>query len=44
MTIPFDREIAAIQNRGGLIAREHEGWRSRFATLFRETCAMEVPA
>jgi MinD superfamily P-loop ATPase len=44
MTIPFDREIAAIQNRGGLIAREHEGWRSRFADLFRETCALEVPA
>lgn len=38
MTIPFDRAIAAIQNRGGLIAREHEGWRSRFATLFDAAC------
>lgn len=38
MTIPFAREIAAIQNRGGLIAREHEGWRSRFATLFDAAC------
>ncbi len=38
MTIPFDRSIAAIQNRGGLIAREHEGWRSRFAALFDAAC------
>jgi MinD superfamily P-loop ATPase len=38
MTIPFDREIAAVQNRGGLIAREHEGWSSRFSTLFNDTC------
>ncbi len=40
MTIPFDREIAAIQNRGGLISREHEGWSSRFSTLFDDTCGM----
>lgn len=40
MTIPFDRSIAAIQNRGGLIAREHEGWQSRFATLFADVCGL----
>jgi MinD superfamily P-loop ATPase len=34
MTIPFDRCIAAVQNRGGLIGREHDGWHSRFAALF----------
>lgn len=44
MTIPFDREIAAIQNRGGLIAREFEGWRSRFAALFLEASALGEPA
>ena len=40
MTIPFDREIAAVQNRGGLISREHEGWSSRFSALFSDTCGM----
>ncbi|MEN6340986.1 MAG: ATP-binding protein [Methanospirillum sp.] len=40
MTIPFDRSIAAIQNGGGLIAREREGWRSRFVTLFDDACAL----
>ncbi len=40
MTIPFDREIAAVQNRGGLIARERDGWSSRFSALFNDTCGM----
>jgi MinD superfamily P-loop ATPase len=34
MTIPFDRSIAMVQNRGGLLSREHDGWQSRFAALF----------
>lgn len=33
MTIPFSREIAAIQNRGGLISRDLVGWEERFADL-----------
>ncbi|NLA30871.1 MAG: P-loop NTPase [Methanomicrobiales archaeon] len=32
-TIPFSREIASIQNRGGLIARDLPGWEERFAAL-----------
>jgi MinD superfamily P-loop ATPase len=35
MTIPFKREIAAVQNRGGLISRDLPGWEERFAGLFR---------
>ena len=35
MTIPFSREIAAVQNRGGLISRDLPGWEERFAGLFR---------
>ncbi|GAA5263150.1 nucleotide-binding protein [Methanocalculus sp. MC3] len=34
MTIPFDRTIAAIQNKGNLIARELPGWREQFIELF----------
>ncbi len=34
MTIPFSREIAAVQNRGGLICRDLPGWEDRFAGLF----------
>jgi len=34
MTIPFSREIAAVQNRGGLICRDLPGWEERFAGLF----------
>lgn len=34
MTIPFSREIAAVQNRGGLISRDLPGWEERFAGLF----------
>ncbi len=36
MTIPFSREIAAVQNRGGLICRDLPGWEERFADLFAE--------
>ncbi|WP_292727013.1 ATP-binding protein [Methanoculleus sp.] len=36
MTIPFSREIAAVQNRGGLICRDLPGWEERFAGLFAE--------
>jgi MinD superfamily P-loop ATPase len=34
MTIPFDRGIAAIQNRGDLISRQSPVWQGRFARLF----------
>ena len=34
MTIPFSREIAAVQNRGGLIAALLPGWEERFIDLF----------
>ena len=34
MTIPFSREIAAVQNRGGLICRDLPRWEERFAGLF----------
>jgi len=34
MTIPFSREIAAVQNRGGLIGRDLPGWEERFTDLF----------
>ena len=33
MTLPFSREIAAVQNRGGLIAALLPGWEERFADL-----------
>lgn len=39
ITVPFYRDIAAIQNRGGLISRERDGWSSRFSTLFEDTCS-----
>jgi MinD superfamily P-loop ATPase len=34
MTIPFDRGIATVQNRGGLICRQSPEWQGRFAGLF----------
>lgn len=34
MTIPFEREIAAVQNRGELICRTNPAWQERFAGLF----------
>ena len=36
MTIPFSREIAAVQNRGGLISRDLPGWEEQFTDLFDE--------
>jgi len=37
LTIPFSREIAAIQSRGGLLCRERPGWQGLFADLFRKS-------
>ena len=34
MTIPFDREIARIQNTGGLISESMPAYREKFADLF----------
>lgn len=34
MTIPFDRQIAVSQNRGGLISRDLPGWEEKFTGLF----------
>ena len=42
MTIPFDREIATIQNRGGLLAHDHPAWQERFGALFDDIVAMGV--
>ncbi|MDD3621735.1 MAG: ATP-binding protein [Methanofollis sp.] len=45
MTIPFDREVAAVQNRGGLIARDLPRWEERFAELWDEVarhCEVKV--
>lgn len=36
MTIPFDRQIAAVQNAGGLITRDLPEWKQRFAELFQK--------
>ncbi|MDK2974901.1 MAG: hypothetical protein PWP08_1272 [Methanofollis sp.] len=41
MTIPFSREIAAVQNRGGLISRDLSDWRSAFAGLYGRIIAFE---
>ena len=34
MTIPFDREIAAIQSRGNLLCRQKPEWQKAFLALF----------
>ena len=34
MTIPFNREIAAIQNRGNLLCQVYPEWQKAFITLF----------
>lgn len=34
MTIPFDREIAVVQNRGKLIGRHDRAWEERFTALY----------
>ncbi|NLX49273.1 MAG: P-loop NTPase [Methanospirillum sp.] len=36
LTVPFDRDFAAIQNRGGILSRERPEWQEAFATLFEE--------
>ena len=36
MTIPFDREIASVQNKGGLISERMPGWKEKFAGLYDE--------
>jgi MinD superfamily P-loop ATPase len=40
MTIPFDREIAAVQNTGGLISRDLPGWAVRFTDLFAKVSGL----
>ncbi|EJG07221.1 Cobyrinic acid ac-diamide synthase [Methanofollis liminatans DSM 4140] len=36
LRIPFSREIAAVQNRGGLISRDLPGWQTAFAGLYEQ--------
>lgn len=36
MTIPFDRKIASVQNRGELISRRSPEWQGRFSGLFEQ--------
>jgi MinD superfamily P-loop ATPase len=40
LTIPFTREIARIQNTGGLICRELAGWEEEFRDLFEKVRAL----
>jgi MinD superfamily P-loop ATPase len=40
LTIPFDRRIAEVQNRGKLICREIPGWEGTFADLFARAEAL----
>ena len=40
LTIPFDREIAAIQNRGGILCSEKEEWKEAFAKLYEDAQAI----
>lgn len=40
LTIPFDREIAAIQNRGAILCSEKEEWEGAFAKLYGDTIAI----
>ena len=40
MTIPFSREIAAIQNRGDLLCRERPEWQKDFCSLFLKCRAL----
>ena len=34
MKIPFDREIAVVQNRGGLFSASFPEWQNRFEDLY----------
>ncbi|MDO9549479.1 MAG: ATP-binding protein [Methanoregula sp.] len=40
LTIPFEREIAAIQNRGELLCRVQPAWQRAFAALFIKCSAL----
>ncbi len=40
MTIPFDRNIAKVQNQGGLICRSDESWMELFLSLYHRTEAL----
>jgi len=40
MTIPFDREIAAIQSRGDLLCRERPEWQKDFCALYAKCRAL----
>jgi len=43
MEIPFDRRIAEIYSRGGLIAEEMPGWKEKFLGLFEKIKQMMGP-
>ena len=40
MTIPFDRNIASIQNQGGLICKEIDYWQQQFIGLYEQLLQM----
>jgi len=40
LTIPFDREIAAIQSRGDLLCRERPEWQKDFSALYAKCRAL----
>jgi MinD superfamily P-loop ATPase len=40
MTIPFEREIAAIQSRGDLLCRARPEWHKAFTALFIKCSAL----
>jgi len=40
MTIPFERDIAAIQSRGELLCRVHPEWQKAFTALFVKCVAL----
>jgi len=36
LTIPFEKEIASVQNRGELISEKIPGWKEKFAGIYQE--------
>ena len=36
LTIPFEKEIASVQNRGDLIGEKLPGWKEKFAGVYKE--------
>jgi MinD superfamily P-loop ATPase len=40
MTLPFSREIAAIQSRGDLLCRARPEWQKDFVALFMKCCTL----